>query len=65
MNRRLYNDPTTKSKQSCLRKNAIGAEHASKNMMPMEVTPFNPPYSKGGELVSRREGILSFVIENP
>ena len=39
MNRRLYDDPTTKSKQPCLRKNAINAEHASRNMMPMEITP--------------------------
>jgi hypothetical protein len=39
MNKYLYNDPTTKSKQPCLKKNAIDAEHASKNMMPMEITP--------------------------
>ena len=48
MNKYLYNDPTTKSKGPCLRKNAIDAEQASNNMMLMEITPLYPPYSKGG-----------------
>jgi hypothetical protein len=68
MNKYLYNDPTTKSKGPCLRKNAIDAEQASNNMMPMEIPPFTPltlrgdveggsPYSKGdGEtLIFERE----------
>jgi len=47
MNKYLYNDPITKSKRPCLRKNAIDAEQASNNMMPMEITPLYPAYSKG------------------
>jgi len=28
-------------------KNTIDAEQASETTTPMEITPFNPPYSKG------------------
>jgi hypothetical protein len=47
MNKYLYNDPITKSKRPCLRKNAIDAEQASNNMMPMEKPPSTPLTLRG------------------
>jgi len=35
-------------------KNTMAAEQASGNTMPMEITPFNPPYSKGENLICLR-----------